>query len=163
MSWFGTDVRAVTCIVLGATLGGAATWAMAAARAHDHGGCVVEARALSPRVVVTGRGEAHTIVVAPNVRVRSHTRCGPEVKEHVEVRIDRHVDHLEQLEHLEVELEAMERELELKLEAVEFEGPEFAFELQRDIQAEVTAEMEKVFQELQEVKRLKKPNSGGIR
>jgi hypothetical protein len=156
MSWFGTDVRALACIVVGATLGGAATWALVDARAV-HADCVVEARAHSPRIVVTGQGDVSTVLVAPNVQVRTHKRCGGTVSEIVDVHVDRHIhlEHLQEMEELELHLELMEQELELKLEALEIPGPEFAFELQHDIQAEIELEMEKVKEEL------KKLHSGG--
>jgi hypothetical protein len=120
-----------------------------------HADCVVEARAHSPRIVVTGRGDVSTVLVAPDVHVRSHTRCGGEVAEIVEIHMDRQLEPLQEMEELELQLEVMERELEIKLEALEIPGPEFAFELQHDIQAEIELEMEKVKEEL------KKLHSGG--
>jgi hypothetical protein len=127
---------------------------MADARAA-HADCVVEARAHSPRIVVTGQGDLSTILVAPDVRVRTHKRCGGEVAEIVEIHMDRQLEHLQEMEELELHLELVEKELEVKLEALEIPGPEFAFELQHDIQAEIELEMEKVKEEL------KKLHSGG--
>lgn len=156
MSWFGTDVRALTCIVVGATLGGLATWAMVDARAA-HADCVVGATAPSSRIIVSGRGNVSTVLVAPDVQVRTHKRCGGDVAEIVDVHVDRHIhlEHLQEMEELELQLEVMEKELEVKLEALEIPGPEFAFELQHEIQAEIELEMEKVREEL------KKLHSGG--
>ena len=159
MSWFGTDVMALACIVGGATVGGAATLAMRASDGHRHVDCAVEARAVSPRVVVTGQGDARTIVIAPDVRVRSRKKCGTEVEEIVEIHLDRHLRQLEEFEidmrELEVELEGLENALKFDFKFSDRVGPEFAFEIQRDIEAEIQAEMQRVFEQLEKMEKVR--------
>ena len=156
MSWFGTDVMALACIVGGATVSGATTLAMRAHDGHRHIDCAVEARAISPRVVVTGRGGAKTIVVAPNVRLHSRKKCGTEIGEIVEIHVDRHLRHMEEFElqmrDLEIELEGLEKALEFDFQVSESFQPEYAFQFEHQIEAEIEAELQKVFQELSKLK-----------
>ncbi len=159
MSWFGTDVMALACIVGGATVSGATTLAMRAHDGHRHIDCAVEARAISPRVVVTGHGDARTIVVAPNVRVQSRKKCGTEIGEIVEIHVDKHVRHMEGLEiemrDLEVQLEGLERALEFEFEFSEGAQAEYAFQFERNIEAEIQAEMERVFEQLEKMEKVR--------
>ena len=159
MSWFGTDVMALACIVGGATVSGATTLAMRAHDGHRQIDCAVEARAVSPSVVVSGHGDARTIIVAPDVRIHSRKKCGAEVGEMVEIHLDQHVRHLEgfeiEMRDLEVQLEGLERALEFEFHLSEGAQPEFAFQFERNIEAEIQAEMERVFEQLQKMEKVR--------
>lgn len=129
MSWFGTDLVALSCIVGGAAVGGAATLALTQGSHSVDMDCAVEAMAVRPHISISHGGDAHAIVVAPNVRVHSRGDCGSHTAEivdihmdgRVDVHLDRHMEQLdlqlEQLDHvLEVQMEKLEKQLEFGLE-----------------------------------------------
>jgi hypothetical protein len=163
MTWFGTDVMALACIVGGATAGGAATLAMRTHDGHRYVDCAVEARAVSPRVIVTSGGTTKTIVVSPDVRVHSRRNCGVEVGEIVEIHVDKHLRHIEELgmemSELEIELEGLERALEFDFKFSEGLEPAFAFQfdpnIEAEIQAEIQAEMGRVFEQLEKMEKVR--------
>lgn len=89
MSWLGTDVVAVACILGGAATSGALTMALADG-GHDHGPpCAAEAVAVAPRVVVSSNGDTRAYVVAPEVQWQAKARCAKRVREDVRVRVER--------------------------------------------------------------------------
>jgi len=118
MSWLGTDIVALGCILGGAAVSGAATLAVMEGGGGSHVRCGVEAMTVSPRIAISHRGEARAIVVTPDVRVRSVRDCGS--PGFVEILLDNQLQHLDaQLEHLdhtlEVQLEQLEHQLEFEL------------------------------------------------
>jgi len=118
MSWFGTDVVALSCILGGAVVSGAATVAVMEGGGESHIRCGVEAMAVSPTIAISHGGEARAIVVRPDVRVHSIRDCGSSGL--VEIHMDNQLRHLDaQLEHLdhalEVQLEQLEHQLEFEL------------------------------------------------
>jgi len=120
MSWFGTDIVAVGCILGGAAVGGAVTAAFMDGGEHADIGCGMEAVAVSPQIAISHRGDAGAIVVMPDVRVRAIRDCVRGVEGVVEIHMENHLQHLDaQLEHLdqtlEIELRQMERQLEAEL------------------------------------------------
>lgn len=69
MTWFGTDLVALGCILGGAAVGGTVTAAVINGGEHAHTGCAVEAFGVSPTITISHRGEARAFVVTPKVRV----------------------------------------------------------------------------------------------
>ncbi len=118
MSWFGTDIVAVGCILRGAAVGGAVTAAFMDGGEHAHVGCGMEAVAVSPQIAISHRGDAGAIVVMPDVRVHAIRDCVREVEGVVEIHMETHLDQLDvQLEHLDRALEIEVRQLERAIEA----------------------------------------------
>ncbi len=113
MSWFGTDMVALGCILGGAAVGGAATLAVVDGNGHRHGVCGVEAMAVSPRIAISHGGHAQAIVVTPDVRIRSVRGCERAVGEVVEIHMEK------RLHSLDLELEQLDRALELQTQALE--------------------------------------------
>jgi hypothetical protein len=113
MSWFGTDLVALGCIFGSAAVGGAATLALMDGPGDPHGGCGVEAMALSPRIAISRGGHGQAIVVAPDVRVHSRAGCGHGTPDVVEIHLEK------ELQNLDVQLEQMDRALELQMQALE--------------------------------------------
>ncbi len=129
MSRFRSDVVAVACILGGAAVGVGATLARMDPGEHGHPGCGVERMAVSPRIAISGRGEARAIVVTPDVRVHSVQDCGSNVHEMVEIHMDNH------LHDFEAQLEKLDQVIEIQMEGLEAQ-----------IEAEIEAEMEAQFQ-----------------
>ncbi|MCJ7628216.1 MAG: hypothetical protein MUO50_07485 [Longimicrobiales bacterium] len=75
MTWFGTDLVALGCILGGAAVGGTVTAAMINGGEHADTRCAVEAFGVSPTITISHRGEARAIVVTPDVRVRGMPNC----------------------------------------------------------------------------------------
>ena len=121
MSWFGTDLVALGCIVGGAAVGGAATLAVMDAGHRAPLPCAVEARAWVPQVSVSGNGHSHAIVVAPKVHVRELRHCRGDA--FVEIDMDAH------LQEMEAQLQGLDRALEFQLEG-RLKGLDRALELQ---------------------------------
>jgi hypothetical protein len=120
MSWFGTDVVALGCILGGAAVGGAATLAVLDGADHHVNRCAVEAVAVAPSVAISHNGGARAIVIRPDVRVRSDRDCAREIRHVVRVRGDHSLEFLEaDMEQLEANLEQMETALEVQLEGLE--------------------------------------------
>ena len=67
MSWFGTDIVALGCILGGAAVSGAATLAIMDGGGESYVRCGVEAMAMAPRIAISPwrRGSGH----------RGKTRC----------------------------------------------------------------------------------------
>ena len=80
MSWFGTDVVALSCILGSAAVGGAATLALMADADHQDHRCAVETVAVTPSVAVSHGSGVRAIVVKPNVRVRSSSDCARQAR-----------------------------------------------------------------------------------
>jgi len=118
MTWLGTDLVALGCILGSAAAGGAATFAlMDGAETHAHG-CQVEARAVTPSIAISRGSGVHAIVVRPDVRLRQIEGCVADVNEVVEVHMDTHLEQLEaQLQDLDQVLELQLREMESQIEA----------------------------------------------
>ena len=137
MSWFGTDLVAISCILGGAAVGGAATLALNQGNHHVDMGCGVEAMAVSPRISISHGGDAHAIVVAPKVRVHSSADCGSQSAEVIEVHMDRRMDiHLDrQMEELDLQLEKLDAALEIQME-------EFEQQLEAGIEQEIEAKIQ---------------------
>ena len=107
MSWFGTDLVALGCILGGAAVGGAATLAMADGGGHADTRCAVEAMAVSPRIAISHGGGARAIVVTPDVRVHAVRDCMTEVDGVVEILMENHLEDLDiHMGHLDVQMEA---------------------------------------------------------
>lgn len=87
MSMLGTDALAVACILTGAALSGGVTLATMEARLPHRAHCAVEAVAVAPNVVVSGKDGVRTIVVRPDVRVQSAHGCAMEAVDRVRVRV----------------------------------------------------------------------------
>jgi len=117
MSWFGTDVVAVGCILGGAAIGGVVTAAFMDGGGHADVRCGVEAMALSPRVSISHSGRARAIVVTPDVRVHAVRDCVREMDGIVEIHMENHMD--TQLQHLDIQLEHLDRTLEFELQQLE--------------------------------------------
>lgn len=136
MSWFGTDLVALSCILGGAALGGAATLTL---NQGGHGvemDCAVEAMAVRPHISISHGGEAHAIVVAPNVRVHSRTDCGSHTTEVIDIHMDRHMEDLDvQMEQLDIQLEQLDQVLEVQMEQLESQL-EAKFEQEFEAQAQ---------------------------
>lgn len=191
MSWLGTDVVAVACILGGAATSGVVTMALADG-GHDHGHpCAAEALAMGHKVVVATNGEPGTYVVAPSVQWRAQTRCAKRVRENVRVRVERAHRHQERAhERMERARREMERvrihvrpqqlqraiELEtsihlegelLKLESLELAMEELEHvlesELEPAVEAKVQAELVDLQERIQEEvrKKLEKKAQGG--
>jgi hypothetical protein len=191
VSWLGTDVVAVACILGGAATSGAVTMALANG-GHDHARpCIAETVAVAPQVVVSSNGEARAFVVAPRVHQRAQTRCAKRVRENVRVRIERahraqerarermerarrevervriHVrpEHLEEAIELETSIH-LEGEL-LRLESLELAMEELEHvlesELEPAVEANVQAELVDLQEKIQEEvrKKLEKKAKGG--
>lgn len=154
MSWFGTDLVAVGCILGGAAVGGAATFAFMDGPEESRNRCAVEAIAMAPRVAIAHGGNAHTIVVTPDVKVRGLPGCVADVQRRVDI-------HLEgQMEHLEAQLEHLDRALELNLGQMEHE-------IQEGVEARLLAreEFKEAMRQMEEARRqvaLKRAQGGGI-
>jgi hypothetical protein len=129
MTWLGTDLVALGCILGSAAAGGAATFAiMDGADRHAHR-CEVEARTVSPRIAISHGGTAHAIVVRPDVRVRSIQGCVADANEVVEVHMDTH------LEQLDAQMEQLDRVLEVQLEQMESQ-------IEASVQQEMEAQLQ---------------------
>lgn len=153
MTWFGTDIVALGCILGGAAVGGTVTAALLDGAEHSQGGCAVEAFAVSPNVSISHRGEARAIVVAPNVRIHRVRDCVEDVEAAVEIHLDKHLEHLDaQLEHLDRTLEVELHQLEQQLESELGQEMEARFEFQ-----EAMRQMEEA-----RVKVIVKRSEGGI-
>ncbi|NNM04683.1 MAG: hypothetical protein HKO65_06225 [Gemmatimonadetes bacterium] len=152
MSWFGSDVVAIGCILGGAAVGGAATLAVMDGGEQVDGRCGIERMAVSPTIAVSGQGGAHAIVVGPDVRVHSVRDCGSSIHEVVEIHMDNQLRHLDaQLEHLdhvlEIELEGLEAQIEAEVEA-ELVQLEAELELQEAIRAFEDAKVKMVIEKV---------------
>jgi citrate lyase gamma subunit len=131
MSWFGTDVVALGCILGGAAVSGAVTGALIHGDEQADMGCGIEAMALSPRIAISHGGDAHAIVVAPNLRVRAPRGCVRNLGRAVEINLDSHLEQMDaQLEHLDRALEIQLQQLESQLEA------EFGQQIEARVQIE---------------------------
>jgi len=136
MSWFGTDIVALGCILGGAAVSGAATLAIMDGGGESYVRCGVEAMAVAPRIAISHGGEARAIVVRPDVRVRSIRDCGSSGL--VEIHVDRHMENLDaQLEHLDLQLEVQLEQMEHQLERMEHQ---FEFELAQEMDVRVQFE-----------------------
>ncbi len=138
MSWFGSDIVAIGCILGGAAVGGAATLAVMDGGDHVHRRCGIERTAVAPTIAVAGHDGAHAIVVSPDVRVHSIRDCGSSVHDVVEIHMDN------QLRHLDAQLEHLDHVLE-----IEFEG------LEAQIEAEVEAELQALEAELESLEAIR--------
>jgi len=149
MTWFGTDIVALGCILGGAALGGTVTAATMVGGHHADAGCGVEAIAVSPRIAISHGGEARAIVVNPNVRVHAVRDCIREVEGVVEIHMDNHLQHLDaQLEHLDRALEIELRQLEHQIEAEVEQEMEARFEFQEAMREAEAARLKVVMQKL---------------
>jgi hypothetical protein len=118
MSWFGTDVVALGCILGSAAVSGAVTGALIHGEEQADMGCGIEAMAVSPGIAISHGGEARTIVFTPNVRVQPHRGCVRHLERAVEINLDNHLEQMDaQLEHLDRALEIQLQQLEGKLQA----------------------------------------------
>jgi hypothetical protein len=136
MSWFGTDLVAISCILGGAAVGGAATLALHQGGHHVDMGCGVEALAVSPRIAISHGGNAHAIVVAPKVRVHSSGDCGAHTTEVIDIHMDRHMENLDvQLEQLDLQMEKLDAALEIQME-------EFEQQLEAGLEQEIEAKIQ---------------------
>lgn len=154
MSWLGADLVAISCILGGAAVGGAATLALNQGGHHVDMGCGIEAMAVSPRIAISHGGDAHAIVVSPKVRVHSSGDCGAHTTEIVDIHMDRH------LEKLDLQLEKLDAALEIQME-------EFEQQLEAGIEQEMEAkiQLEQALQQLEEAQiqvSVRKHESGGI-
>ena len=153
MSWFGTDLVALGCILGGAAVGGAATVAMLDGGAHPDMGCGVEAIAVSPTIAIAHGGHSRAIVVTPDIRVGSLGDCAGATHGLVEIHLDRQMEELDaHLEHLDHALEIRLGELEHQLELEVFQ--EF------EVQAQIEAAMEQLEEANIKVK-IERIRSGG--
>ena len=149
MTWFGTDIVALGCILGGAAVGGTVTAAMMDGGQPADMGCGVEAIAVSPRIAISHRGEERAIVVNPNVRVRAVRDCVREVEGVVEIHMDNHLQHLDaQLEHLDRALEIELRQLEHQIEAEVEQEMEARFEFQEAMREAEAARLKIVMEKL---------------
>jgi hypothetical protein len=127
MSWFKSDLVAIACVLGGAAVGGAATFAMMDGAEHSSR-CGISRTAVSPKIAISGRGKARAIVVTPDVRVHAKGDCVSGAHEIVEIHLEN------QLEQLDAQLEHLDHVLEVQLEGLEAQ-----------IEAEVAAEMDARF------------------
>jgi len=146
MSWFGTDLVAVACILGGASMSGAATLALLGSDYSTHSACAVEAGVDTHRIVITGSSGARSVVVTPRVNVRSQGSaegCEADIgMESVMIHLD---DQLRHLDDLDLHLESMDRALQLQMTdldralqvQVEGEDGRVPAELQARIEAEI--------------------------
>jgi len=149
MTWFGTDIVALGCILGGAAVGGTVTAAMMDGGHHAHTGCGVEAIAVSPRIAISHRGEARAIIVNPNVRVHAVRDCIREVEGVVEIHMDNHLEMLDaQLENLDRTLEIELRQLESQIEAEVEQEMEARFEFQEAMREAEAARLKVVMEKL---------------
>jgi len=136
MSWFGTDVVALSCILGSAAVGGAATLALMADADHQDHRCAVETVAVTPSVAVSHGSGVRAIVVKPNVRVRSSSDCARQARHVVTIHRGHELGHLEaNLEHMEANLEHVEQAIEIQMERLEAQ-----------IEAQVEASIEQEFE-----------------
>jgi hypothetical protein len=154
MSGFGTDVVALTCILCGAGVGGAATFALMDVQDEMDVRCAVATVEESPRVVVAIGGDEGAIMVRPRVRVHTSHDCASvriheagvqiheqvlisqaiELEEQIQLslemvegemeRVQVHIEEI-QLEKLEALESALEHEMEQLEERLEKSGGEF--------------------------------------
>ena len=191
MSWLGTDVMAVACILGGAAASGAVTMALTHG-GHDHAPpCVAEVSSVAPRVVVSTAGDTRTYVVAPEVQWKAKSRCRRPARENVRVRIERaHRDQARARERMERARRQMERvrihvrpehlqeaiDLEtsihldgelLKLESLELAMEELEHVLESELEPAVELKVQSELVDLQEKiqlevrKKLEKKAQGG--
>ena len=96
MSWFGTDIIALGCIVGSAAASGGMTLALLGGENHERTECsvaTIQTHDVGSHVVVSRGDHGHSIVMrAPRVRVHSSHDCGAEVVKDVQI-------HVEQLRH----------------------------------------------------------------
>jgi hypothetical protein len=160
MSFLGSDIVALGCIIGSAAVGGAVTLAVMDSGEDAHFGCGVESVAVSPTIAISSGGEARAIVVAPDVRVRKLKECGSSGVVHVHV--NRHVD--AHLEHLDAQLEHLDEALEIQMEQLEHQL-EHQLEAQIIQEIDVQARMEEALSRMEDARirvRVKRAESGGI-
>ena len=159
MSWFGTDLVALGCIVGSAAIGGAATLALHPGGHQVDTGCSMETTAVSPRIHISHGGNAHAIVVKPDVRVHAVGDCGAMATGIVDIRMDRHMEDLEvQMEQLDLQLEQLDRVLEVQMEQLESQL-EASFEQEFEVQAKLEEAMRQL--ERAKVKVVVRGSEGG--
>lgn len=167
MSWFGTDLVALGCIVGSAAVGGAATLAVRDAGHRAPLPCAVNTAAWAPQVSVSGNGHAHAIVVAPKVHVRELRHCRGDAV--VEMDMDAHLQELEaQLENLdrviEIQLEGQLKDLDRTLE-FQLQGLEGQIERKVRQQMEARAQFEEAMRQVEKARVqvvVERAGSGGI-
>jgi hypothetical protein len=161
MSWFGTDLVALSCILGGAAVGGAATQALNQGSHSLEMDCAVEAMAVSPRIHISHGGDAHAIVVAPNVRVHSRGDCGSHSTEVIDIHMDRHMEDFDlQMEQLDLQLEQLDQVLEMQMG-----GLESQLEATFEQEFEAQAQLEEAMRQLERAKLkvvVRKFEGGGI-
>ena len=174
MSWFGTDMMALACIVGSGAVGGAATLAAMGNHQQMDYHCVVEDAGANPEVMVVTGVRAPSVVVTRNVRVHASQDCQAAARHQIEIagiQHRGHIVHLEALEHLE-HLEHLEKmdfdfdfdfdfeELDVQLEGldVQLEGLDAQLEamgvgMEQEIQTRIEQELAQVQMQLKKRKR----------
>ena len=152
MSGFGTDVVALTCILCGGAVGGAATFALMDVQDEMDVRCAVATVEASPRVVVAIGGEEGAIMVRPRVRVHSSHDCASVQIHEAVIQIREAVgisEHIVVGEQIQLSMETMEEEMErvqIQLEQIELEKLEV---MESEIERELEREMERLQKRLE--------------
>jgi hypothetical protein len=129
MSWFGTDLVSLGCILGGAAVGGAATYAVMDGATHGDPACAFTTSAIAPSVAVSGDGLSRAIVIhRSDVRGRRGPDCSGSLGGLVEIRLDRH------LKDLDLQLEQLDQALEIQMEGLESQ-------IQADVQQRVESQL----------------------
>ena len=161
MSRFGTDLVALGCILGGAAAGSVATLALAHVDSPGDLACGAETVWVSPKVAISGGGDAGTILVTPDVRVRANRDCVSHWDNVVRIRLDNHAEDLDlHLGHLDGQLEHLDRMLEAELQKVESQ-----LEAEFGQQMEARAQFEEAMRQVEEAKIkvvVKRTEGGGI-
>ena len=153
MTWFGTDIVALGCILGGAAVGGTVTAAMFDGGDHAEARCGVEAFAVRPNISISHRGEGRAVIVTPDVRVHAVRDCVSGVEGVVEIHMENH------LQQLDAQLEQLDRALEIQLHELELQ-----LESEVGLEMEARVKFEEAMRQMEEarVRVVIKKNEGGI-